>query len=79
MDFIKSQFIEVIEWMDQTDNTIAYRFPVQGNEIKIGAQLIVRESQVAVFINEGTLIPGAFGNYAPDCSGYHLDFRSQKG
>ncbi|HEX3045946.1 MAG TPA: SPFH domain-containing protein [Bacillota bacterium] len=55
MDFIKSQFIEVIEWTDQTDNTIAYRFPVAGNEIKMGAQLIVRESQAAVFINEGVL------------------------
>jgi membrane protease subunit (stomatin/prohibitin family) len=55
MDFIKSQFIEVIEWTDATDNTIAYRFPVQGNEIKMGAQLIVRESQAAVFVNEGKL------------------------
>ncbi len=55
MDFIKSQFIEVIEWADATDNTIAYRFPVQGNEIKMGAQLIVRESQTAVFVNEGNL------------------------
>lgn len=64
MDFIKGQFIEVIEWTDATDNTIAYRFPVQGNEIKMGAQLIVRESQVAVFVNEGTLAdvfePGRF-------------------
>jgi membrane protease subunit (stomatin/prohibitin family) len=55
MDFITNQFIEVIEWTDATENTIAYRFPVHGNEIKMGAQLIVRESQVAVFINEGVL------------------------
>jgi membrane protease subunit (stomatin/prohibitin family) len=55
MDFIKSQFIEVIEWTDNTDNTIAFRFPVEGNEIKMGAQLIVRESQAAVFVNEGKL------------------------
>jgi len=54
-DFIKSQFIEVIEWTDNTTNTIAYRFPVQNQEIKMGAKLTVRESQVAIFINEGQI------------------------
>jgi len=52
-DFLKTQFIEVIEWTDDTGNTLVYRFPVHGNEIKMGAQLIVREGQMAVFINEG--------------------------
>lgn len=47
------QFIEVIEWLDNTGNTLVYRFPVQGQEIKNGAQLIVRESQAAVFVHEG--------------------------
>ena len=47
------QFIEVIEWLDESGNTIVYRFPVQGQEIKNGAQLIVRESQAAVFVFEG--------------------------
>lgn len=48
-----NQFIEVIEWLDNTGDTILYRFPVHGNEIKNGAQLIVRESQTAVFVFEG--------------------------
>lgn len=53
--FFKSQFIEVIEWTDQTSNTMVYKFPVQGNEIKMGAELTVRESQVAIFVNEGEI------------------------
>ncbi len=48
-----SQFIEVIEWLDESKDTILYRFPVVGQEIKNGAQLIVRESQAAVFVFEG--------------------------
>src|SRR6186997_172343 len=48
-----AQFIEVIEWLDQTSNTLVYRFPVKDQEIKNGAQLIVRESQAAVFVFEG--------------------------
>jgi membrane protease subunit (stomatin/prohibitin family) len=54
-NFIKSQFIEVIEWLDPSHDTIVYRFPVQGQEIKMGAQLTVRESQMAVFINQGQI------------------------
>lgn len=54
-DFIKSQFIEVIEWTDSTTDTMVYNFPVQGKEIKMGAQLTVRESQAAVFVNEGLI------------------------
>ncbi|MEP6849687.1 MAG: SPFH domain-containing protein [Acidobacteriota bacterium] len=48
-----NQFIEVIEWLDSTGDTMVYRFPVVGQEIKNGAQLIVRESQAAVFVFEG--------------------------
>lgn len=48
-----NQFIEVIEWLDESGNTMLYRFPVAGQEIKNGAQLIVRESQTAVFVHEG--------------------------
>lgn len=55
MDFIKGQFIEVIEWTDSSADTIVYRFPVANKEIKMGAMLTVRESQVAVFVNEGIL------------------------
>jgi membrane protease subunit (stomatin/prohibitin family) len=52
-DAAMHQFIEVIEWLDNTGDTMVYRFPVQGQEIKNGAQLIVRESQAAVFVHEG--------------------------
>ena len=50
-----SQFIEVIEWLDDSPNTLVYRFPVKDQEIKNGAQLIVRESQTAVFVHEGQI------------------------
>src|SRR5215218_11333276 len=48
-----NQFIEVIEWLDESKDILLYRFPVAGQEIKNGAQLIVRESQAAVFVFEG--------------------------
>lgn len=48
-----NQFIEVIEWLDESRDTLLYRFPVYQQEIKNGAQLIVRESQAAVFVFEG--------------------------
>ena len=50
---IGSQFIEIIEWLDDSPDTLVYRFPVYNQEIKMGAQLIVRENQVALFVNEG--------------------------
>jgi membrane protease subunit (stomatin/prohibitin family) len=50
-----SQFIEVIEWLDSSHNTLVYRFPVKDQEIKNGAQLIVRESQAAIFVHEGQI------------------------
>jgi membrane protease subunit (stomatin/prohibitin family) len=50
-----AQFIEVIEWLDDSGNTLVYRFPVRDQEIKNGAQLIVRESQAAVFVHEGQI------------------------
>ena len=49
------QFIDVIEWTDNSQDTMVYRFNRQGNEIKYGAKLTVRESQVAVFVNEGEI------------------------
>ena len=53
-----AQFIEVIEWLDDTGNTLVYRFPVRDQEIKNGAQLIVRESQAAVFVHFQNSAPG---------------------
>jgi membrane protease subunit (stomatin/prohibitin family) len=53
MDFIKKQFIDVLEWQESADGTLAWRFPMADNEIQYGAQLTVRESQMAVFVDEG--------------------------
>ncbi len=52
---LRGEFIDIIEWLDPSQNTMAYRFERYNNEIKYGAKLTVRESQVAVFINEGQL------------------------
>ena len=61
-DFIRSQFIEIIEWVDDSRDTLSYRFPDEDKEIKRGAQLIVRESQIAQFVYLGqfgdTFTPG---------------------
>ncbi|MEO6977269.1 MAG: SPFH domain-containing protein [Mucilaginibacter sp.] len=64
------QFIDVIEWVDVSNNTIIWKFPRQDNEIKMGAKLTVRESQVAVFMNEGK-IADVFGPdlYQRQCIG----------
>ena len=53
MDFIKKQFIDILQWTESGDGTLAWRFPMQDMEIQNGAALVVRESQMAVFVNEG--------------------------
>ena len=53
IDFIKGELIEIIEWTDDSRDTLSYRFPDKDKEIKRGAQLIVRESQVAQFVYLG--------------------------
>ena len=53
MDFIKKQFIDVIQWTEDSDGTLAWRFPMAGMEIQNGGTLVVRESQMALFVNEG--------------------------
>lgn len=62
MDFLNRQFIDVIEWVDDSRDTLSYRFPDDDKQIKNEAQLIVRESQVAQFVYVGqfadTLGPG---------------------
>ena len=55
MDFIKKQFIDVIQWTETDEGTLAWRFPMAGMEIQYGASLTVRESQMAVFVNEGKI------------------------
>ncbi|RUM62203.1 MAG: antifreeze protein [Sulfurimonas sp.] len=52
-DKLIGEFIDVIEWTDSSSDTMVYRFERYGNEIKYGAKLTVRETQVAVFVNEG--------------------------
>ncbi len=54
-DKLKGQLIDVIEWLDDSKDTLVHRFERQGNEIKNGAKLIVREGQNAVFVNEGQI------------------------
>ncbi len=53
MDFIKKQFIDILQWTEEGDGTLAWRFPMEGMEIQTGATLVVRESQMALFVNEG--------------------------
>lgn len=61
---LRNEFIDIIEWLDPSHDTIVHRFERHQNEIKNGAKLTVRESQVAVFINEGQLadvfLPGMY-------------------
>jgi membrane protease subunit (stomatin/prohibitin family) len=52
-DFIKKQFIDVLQWNEDGDGVLAWRHPMQDFEIQYGAKLTVRESQMAVFVNEG--------------------------
>jgi membrane protease subunit (stomatin/prohibitin family) len=53
--FIKKQFIDVLQWNEETEGVLSWRYPMQDFEIQNGAVLIVRESQVAVFVNEGQI------------------------
>ena len=52
---LSHEFIDIVEWLDNTNDTIVHRFERYQNEIKNGAKLIVREGQTAVFVNEGQL------------------------
>jgi membrane protease subunit (stomatin/prohibitin family) len=53
IDKIRGEFIDIVEWLDDSRDTLVWRFPRYDNEIKMGARLVVRESQTAVFVNEG--------------------------
>jgi membrane protease subunit (stomatin/prohibitin family) len=54
-DFIKKQFIDVIQYVENADGVLAYRYPMRDFEIQYGAKLTVRESQLALFVNEGRI------------------------
>ena len=55
LNMIKGQLIDVIEWTDSSSKTMVHKYDMNGKEIMMGAQLTVRESQVAIFVNEGML------------------------
>nr|CAX84118.1 conserved uncharacterized protein [uncultured bacterium] len=55
---LAGEFVDIVEWMDDSNDTLVYRFERHGNEIKYGAQLVVREGQHALFVNEGQLADG---------------------
>src|SRR5258705_2011764 len=59
-DFISKQWIDVIEWVEPEEGILAYRYPMQDREIQNGGKLTVRDSQAAVFVNEGK-VADAFG------------------
>jgi membrane protease subunit (stomatin/prohibitin family) len=52
-DFLSKQFIDVIDWVEPEEGILAYRYPMQDREIQNGGKLTVRDSQLAVFVNEG--------------------------
>jgi len=54
-DKLKAELIDIVQWLDDTNDTLVYRFERYGNEIKYNAKLVVREGQMAVFVNEGQL------------------------
>jgi membrane protease subunit (stomatin/prohibitin family) len=64
LDFLSKQFVDVIEWVEEENGILAYRYPMQDKEIQNGAKLTVRDSQLALFINEGKIAdqfsPGLF-------------------
>ena len=66
-DFIKDEFIEIIDWVDNEGDVILWKFPDRDANIKNGAQLTVRESQMAIFIDEGQIAdifgPGMYELY----------------
>lgn len=55
MGFISNNLLKVIQWQDDSKNTIVYKFPMDGRQIMNGSKLTVRESQIAIFVNKGKL------------------------
>ena len=55
MGFIRKQFLDIIQWLDETNNTLVYMYPMEDQEIQNGAQLTVRPGQVAVFVDKGQI------------------------
>lgn len=55
MGFFKKQFLDIIQWLDDSDNTLVYMVPMEDQEIQNGAQLTVRQGQVAIFVDKGEI------------------------
>jgi membrane protease subunit (stomatin/prohibitin family) len=55
MDFVKKQFLDIIEWEDNTQDTLVYKFPMRDNEIQNNAKLVIRPGQCAIFLDEGRI------------------------
>lgn len=55
LDKLRGEFVDIVEWVDDAPQTLLWRFPRYNNEIKQGAQLIVRPGQVALFVSGGKL------------------------
>src|SRR3954470_24993589 len=55
LDKLRGEFVDIIEWVDDSNHTLVWRFPRYQNEIKNGAKLVVRPGQVAVFVKEGKI------------------------
>lgn len=55
LDFIKKQFVDVIDWVEDAEDTLVFRYPMQDREIQNGGVLTVRDSQMALFVNEGQI------------------------
>lgn len=75
-DGIRGELIDIIEWLDDSRDTIVWRYPRGDNEIKNGAKLVVRASQAAVFVNEGT-VADAFGPGTYDLTTQNLPVLSK--
>ena len=55
VDLIKKQFIDILQWTESEDGVLAWRYPMQDMEIQNGGTLVVRDSQMAMFVNEGQI------------------------
>jgi len=53
--FIRKQFVDILQWVEERDGVLAWRFPMQDMEIQYGGSLTVRDSQMAIFVNEGRI------------------------
>ncbi|MCL2771615.1 MAG: SPFH domain-containing protein, partial [Firmicutes bacterium] len=73
MKFLRHQILKQVEWLDNSNNTLVHRFPMDGRAIQMGSKLIVRPSQMAVFVNKGQ-VADVFGPGTHTLSTSNLPF-----